>query len=199
MSEYDFVEKPFLDQLAALGWEIIDQGSGIPGDPRESCRESFRDVILKQQFFDSVRAINATDKGQEWLTDHQLEELLGQITGQPGNSLVAANEAIQNLLYRTQVDKNEATGEEYPNVKLIDFDHPERNHFVAINQFRIDTPGTAKKCIIPDIVLFVNGLPLVVVECKDQNTFTANPLHEAFKQLMRYSNQRQETHDAGPN
>ena len=84
-----------------------------------------------------------------------------------------------------------------PNVKLIDFEHPERNHFLAINQFRIDTPGAGKGFIIPDIVLFVNGLPLVVVECKDANEFTANPMDEAFQQLMRYSDQREETKLAG--
>jgi len=197
MSEYSYVEKPFLDQLAALDWDVIDQGLGIPQDPAASHRSSFRDVVLRDDFLDAVRRINTTDTGQTWLTDHQLDELLGQITGQPGNSLLAANEAIQQLLYRTQVDENGVTGEEYPDVKLIDFEHPERNSFLAINQFRIDTPGTGKEFIIPDIVLFVNGLPLVVVECKDQNVFTANPMTEAFKQLMRYSDQRQETHDAG--
>ena len=197
MSEYSYVEKPFLDQLAALDWDVIDQGLGIPQDPAVSHRSSFRDVVLRDDFLDSVRRINTTDTGQTWLTDHQLDELLGQITGQPGNSLLAANEAIQQLLYRTQVDENGVTGEEYPDVKLIDFEHPERNSFLAINQFRIDTPGTGKEFIIPDIVLFVNGLPLVVVECKDHNVFTANPMTEAFKQLMRYSDQRQETHDAG--
>ena len=197
MSEYSYVEKPFLDQLAALDWEVIDQGTGIPQDPAASGRTSFKEVVLTDRFHDAVRSVNITDDGQTWLTDYQLEELLDQITSQPGSSLLAANEAIQKLLYRTQVDKNDVTGEEYPNVKLIDFEHPERNHFVAINQFRINTPGTGKDFIIPDIVLFVNGLPLVVVECKDQNEFTANPMHEAFKQLMRYSDQRQETHDAG--
>ena len=43
-------------------------------------------------------------------------------------------------------------------VKLIDFAHPECNRFHAINQFRVDTPGGVKSCIIPDIVLFVNGI-----------------------------------------
>lgn len=197
MSEYSYVEKPFLDQLATLDWDVIDQGQGIPQEPAASHRSSFRDVVLRDDFLDAVRRINTTDTGQTWLTDHQLDELLGEITGQPGNSLLAANESIQQLLYRSQVDKNEVTGEEYPDVKLIDFEHPEHNHFLAINQFRIDTPGTGKEFIIPDIVLFVNGMPLVVVECKDQNVFTANPMTEAFKQLMRYSDQRQETHDAG--
>ena len=111
--------------------------------------------------------------------------------------MVEANEAVQKLLYRTQVDVNELTGEQYPNVKLIDFEHPERNHFLAINQFRIDTPGGVKDFIIPDIVLFVNGIPLVVIECKEANEFTSNPMFEAFQQLLRYSDQREETKLAG--
>ena len=75
-------------------------------------------------------------------------------------------------------------------VQLIDFAHPERNVFHAINQFRIDTPGCVKSCIIPDIVLFVNGIPLVVVEAKIGDATTANPMHEAFEQLLRYRNGR---------
>ena len=51
-------------------------------------------------------------------------------------------------------------------VNLIDFVYPERNQFQAINQFRVDAPGCVKGFIILDIVLFVNGLPLVVVEAK---------------------------------
>ena len=80
--------------------------------------------------------------------------------------------------WKPTVDENELTGEQNPDVHLIDFQHPGRNHFVAINQFRIDTPGKVKEHIRPDIVLFVNGLPLVVVECKDSNEFTANPMYE---------------------
>ena len=105
MSEYDYVEKPFLDQLAALGWQVIDQGSGIPQNPARSHRTSFREVILNNVFRDSVRAINTLPDDQPWLTVKQLDELLDQITHQPGNSLFEANEAILKLLYRTQVDE----------------------------------------------------------------------------------------------
>jgi len=52
-----------------------------------------------------------------------------------------------------------------PLVRLIDFDIPENNHFLAINQFRIDTPGAVRQFVIVDIMLFVNGIPLAVVEC----------------------------------
>jgi type I restriction enzyme R subunit len=108
-----------------------------------------------------------------------------------------ATEAVQQLLFKAQVDRNELTGEADPVVRLIDFEHPERNRFHAINQFRIDTPGCVKRCIIPDIVLFVNGIPLVVVEAKIGDANTANPLHAAFEQLLRYRNGRPETRSAG--
>lgn len=197
MSERSFVEKPFLDQLASLDWQVLDQGPGVPTDPTKSLRTSFREVILGGVFQQSLHEINRTEQGQPWLTDKQIEDLIDEILSQPAKNLVEANEAVLKLLYRAQVDVNEITGEQYPNVKLIDFEHPERNHFLAINQFRIDTPGAGKDFIIPDIVLLVNGLPLVVIECKDANEFTANPMYEAFQQLMRYSDQREETKQAG--
>ncbi len=92
-----------------------------------------------------------------WLTDRQLEDLGSQILRQPNRTLLEANEAIQKLLFKAQVDLNEETGESDPVMKLTDFEHPE-NLFHAINQFRIDTPGCVKNFIIPDIVLFVNGM-----------------------------------------
>jgi type I restriction enzyme R subunit len=197
MSEYKFVEKPFLDQLYQLGWDIIDQGQTYPTDPAVSLRTSFREVFLKDKFLEHVRAINKTDDGCTWLTDKQLEDLFQEVSGNTVGSLIEINEAVQKILYRTQTDENELTGEKDPNVKLIDFENPLNNHFLAINQFRIDTPGCVKSCIIPDIVLFVNGIPLVVVEAKDINQIESNPMFEAFKQLMRYSGQRKETHEAG--
>lgn len=69
-------------------------------------------------------------------------------------------------MYRVEVAGDSANhdGRE-KSVAVIDFEHPERNDFLAINQFRVDVPGE-KTFISPDIVLFVNGVPLVVVECK---------------------------------
>ena len=76
MSEYLHVEKPFLDQLAALGWEVVDQGCGtIPSDPAASLRTSFRQWILPEVFRESVRAINLTDDAEPWLTARQLDDL----------------------------------------------------------------------------------------------------------------------------
>ncbi len=198
MSEYLHVEKPFLDQLADLGWRVTDQGHGIiPSNPAGSLRTGFREWILPDIFRDSIRSINPTSDGTAWLTNHQLDDLRDQIRRQPNRTLLEANEASQALFLKAQVDRNEVTGEVDPVVRLFDFDHPERNRFDAINQFRIDTPGCVKKFIIPDIVLFVNGIPLVVVEAKIGDANTANPLYAAYEQLLRYRNGRTETVESG--
>jgi type I restriction enzyme R subunit len=198
MSEYYYVEKPMLDQLAALGWKVTNQGQGVISSvPDASIRSSFRECILPDVFREAVKSINLTEDGKPWLTDRQLDDLQDQILRQPTHTLLEANEAVQSLFLKAQVDVNEITGESDPVVKLIDFTHPERNQFHAINQFRVDTPGRVKSFIIPDIVLFVNGMPLVVIEAKIGDQNTANPLHAAFVQLQRYRNDRPETRDAG--
>lgn len=197
MSEYTEVELPFLQQLAELGWTVIDHGPGVPQDAAASLRRNFRQWLLPEVFDDAVRAINRTDDGLAWLTNRQLEDLRGQLLRHPNRSLLEANEAVQAMLFKAQVDSNELTGEPDPVVRLIDFHTPGNNQFHAINQFRVDTPGCVKACIIPDIVLFVNGIPLVVVECKKGSETCANPMQEAFVQLQRYMRRRKETEASG--
>jgi type I restriction enzyme, R subunit len=197
MSEYSEVELPFLQQLAELGWTVIDHGPGVPQDAAASLRGNFRQWLLPEVFDDAVRAINRTDDGLAWLTKRQLEDLRSQLLRYPNRSLLEANEAVQAMLFKAQVDCNELTGESDPVVRLIDFHTPGNNLFHAINQFRVDTPGCVKACIIPDIVLFVNGIPLVVVECKKGSETCANPMQEAFVQLQRYMRRRKETEASG--
>jgi len=197
MSEYTEVEQPFLQQLTTLGWTAIDQGQEIPQNPSKSLRQTFRQWLLPEVFARAVAAINTTAAGVSWLTDKQLHDLHDQILRQPNRTLLEANEAIQKLLFKSQVDVNEITGEQDPVVQLIDFANPENNQFHVINQFRIDTPGCVKQFIVPDIVLFVNGIPLAVVECKKGGPTCANPMNEAFEQLQRYMNRRNATRQHG--
>lgn len=193
MAEYKRVEKPFLENLKALDWTVIDQGNfGIPQDPSKSLRTTFKEVTLKEEFLKAVKRINTFD-GKEWLTDKQTEDLyLDVIANERSNlSLLEANKKVFEKLIgksKTTVDQNELTGEQNPLVKLIDFDNWSNNSFVAINQFLVETPGGARQSIIPDIVLFVNGLPLGVVECKDVDV--SDPISESINQIMRYANTR---------
>ncbi|MEX2579582.1 MAG: type I restriction endonuclease [Verrucomicrobiales bacterium] len=74
-------------------------------------------------------------------------------------------------------------------IRYIDFENPENNDFLVINQFKVEL-GSGRGNVIPDAVLFVNGLPLVVVECKSPGI--ESPMEAAIDQLLRYSNQRKE-------
>lgn len=192
MAEYINVEKPFLDKLRQLGWQVIDQGLGVPQDPEKSLRENFKQVLLPSVFKNSIKAINKTADGREWLTDKQLDELLTEIQSFSGRTLHEANKEIHRLLIKgTTVNKNELTGEQNPTVRLVDFKNYNKNSFIAINQFRLLTPGASRTGIIPDIVLFLNGLPIVVVEAKDFEV--AEPLSEAYLQVVRHTKKSQRT------
>ena len=137
MSEYTFVEKPFLTQLHNLGWDIIEHPNGvIPTDPTVSLRNDFKEVMLKDTFKTSLKKINATDSGIEWLNDSQLEELYTVLSEHSHKELLEANKEVFELLIgkeRTTVDRNEITGEEYPSIKFIDFKEPENNDFLAMS------------------------------------------------------------------
>ena len=187
MAEYINVEKPFLDKLRLIGWEVYDNGAGgVPEDPTESFRTSFKEAILKGKFETAIKKLNP------WITNEQFNYCFEKIAEQGHKDLLTANKDIFNLLLKgiTLPGINEQTGIDNPTVHLVDFVDYKNNSFIAINQFRVDTPNRAKKCIIPDIVCFVNGMPFVVIECKD--LYTPGPLSESFRQIGRYSNQRED-------
>jgi len=191
MPEYINVEKPFLDKLRQLDWQVIDQGQGVPQEPAKSLRENFKQVLLPLEFKKAIKKINITPDGREWLTDKQLDEILFEIQNFGGKSLHEGNKEVHRLLLKgTSVSRNELTGEQDPSVRLVDYKNYANNSYIAINQFRLLTPGASRQGIIPDIVLFLNGLPVVVVEAKDFDV--AEPLSEAFLQVTRYANTRQD-------
>lgn len=185
MSEYTNVERPFLEKLREIKWQVIDKGNGgIPQDPAESMRTSFNEIVLKEEFYKKLKELN------DWITDEQKAYCYRKIT-EIDKPLIDANHEIHNMLLEGihLPTKNEVTGDDNPTAKIINFDNYKKNSFIAINQFRVDTNNT-KPFIIPDIVCFVNGLPLVVIECKDEDV--SEPMSEAYDQIKRYANQRVE-------
>jgi hypothetical protein len=110
MSEYHHVEKPFLTQLASLGWTVIDQGHSLyPFDPAPTLRENFREILLPNVFRDSIRSLNRTSNGDEWLAARDLDDLANQLLRHPARTLLEANEAVHKLFFKAQVDRNELT------------------------------------------------------------------------------------------
>lgn len=183
LDEYSHVEKPFLEQLTGLGWDVLELQ--MQQEPGQSFRTSFSEVVLKPKLRVALVKINP------FLTPAQVDELERKITTFQKNSLLENNQQVLHyLLENTTVSKNEQTGELSPTVRFIDFDNLENNNFVAISQFKVSVTGTDHH-IIPDMVLFINGLPVVVVEAKSSKV--KEPIPEAIDQLMRYSEQRGDT------
>ncbi len=181
LDERNHVEKPFLDQLSGLGWQVID--CDTKQHPADTFRESFTEVAMLPVLREQLKAINP------WLEDDQVEEVVKQLTASfPGTGLIQNNQhVLQLLLENTSVGENRKTGEKSPTVRFVDFKHRDNNRFIAVCQFKVRIIGTEHH-IYPDIVLFLNGLPVVVVECKSPKV--KEPIPEAIDQLLRYSEQR---------
>jgi type I restriction enzyme, R subunit len=192
-TEYTEVELPLLHQLAAMEWSCIE---GSKTDPAVTERESFRDVILSGRLRGALRRINLDGNGNEWLDESRVAQAEATLLRPTALKLIEANQEVTGLLLTgTTVDGVEGQdGGRGKAVHYIDWENPERNDFLAVNQFRVDEPGgQAHKYVVPDIVLFVNGIPLVVIECK--SPYITEPAADAIDQLQRYANQRTRVHD----
>jgi type I restriction enzyme, R subunit len=174
------VEQALLDQLNALGY-TIEREQDIGPDGHRPERESHDEVILKQRFEDAVARLN------------------------PGLPLEARQDAIRRVMQSelpSQLEENrrlhklmtEGVDVEYyandgtltaGKVALIDFEHPEQNDWLAVSQFMVINGQNNRR---PDVVVFVNGLPLGVIELKAPGSAGAHLLG-AFNQLQTYKQQ----------
>lgn len=183
LDEKSYVEEPLLHQLETmpgLHWKVLRLDNYQV--PEETQRTDFSQVIMKEDLAAAIRKINT------WLEEDQVQEVMDKVTRFESDNLLQNNElALELLLKGTSVTENRKTGEKSPNVFIVDFDHPENNSYVAVSQLKVRIPGTDKH-IYPDIVCFLNGLPVVVIECKSPKA--KEPIPEAIDQLMRYCEQR---------
>lgn len=187
INERNYVEKPFLDELEKLGWTIIDLDKDVLKRrqvPMDSFRNNFSEVILQSKLVEALKKINP------WMEKDQIDEVIKKIANQGQMSLIEANEKIHSLyVENTTVNKNRKTNQVSPTVRYIDFRNPVNNNYTAISQFKVRILGSENH-IIPDITLFINGLPITVIECKSPKT--KEPIPEAIDQILRYSEQRGE-------
>lgn len=197
--ELDDVEKPFVAQLQALGWTYTE---GSLDTPALTGRSSFTEVIQEGVLRERVRALNPGPDGQPWLDDARLSEAVAAITRLGTHKLIEANQKATELLIKglTVEGLPGWVGGRGQTIRFIDWDTPANNRFTVVNQYRVDCPpgfNSAKAFIVPDLVLLVNGLPLVVVECK--SPAIPEPLVDAVDQLRRYSNQRKAAFEVDEN
>lgn len=188
--EYTLVEKPLIEQLKGMGWLHLEGApldAVVPTDPRLSGRRGFGEVLLEDKVRAALLRLNRDLQGAEWLDEGRINTAVSALTRNHLGGLLEVNRAVTEILLKG------ATVDGIPgwddgksrSVSYIDWQHPENNEFTVVNQFRVDIPG-GRGSIVPDAVLFVNGIPLVVVECKKT---TETDLGVAVGQMRRYAEQ----------
>lgn len=193
LDELNVVERPLLCQLGVMGWTHVEGADEDPSTGRKDYhllgRTDFQQTLLRDRLEAALLRLNRNDDGSEWLDQHRIHQALSQLERPTAHDFIAINEELHEKIVRG-VNVSGPDGEHERRVRFIGFEENDPNEFVAVNQFRVDPPGAVgdRGYIVPDIVLFVNGLPLVVIEAK--SPAVADPIATAIDQMRRYSNRR---------
>jgi type I restriction enzyme, R subunit len=172
----DDIEQLAIEELQALGYHYI-YGPDIAPDGEFPERESYKDILLKNRLKAAISKLNPLIP-----LDAQLDAF-NQIQRINSPDMLTNNEQFHTLLtdgINVVYQKNgEQRGDK---VWLVDFNEPANNEFLVVNQYTIIEENTNKR---PDIILFVNGIPLVVIELKNAVDENAT-VKSAYKQLETY-------------
>jgi type I restriction enzyme R subunit len=170
------IEKLAISLLEHQGYTYIN-GVQLAPDAADMERTSFEEVVLKQRLEDAVRSINPMIP-----LDAQ-QDAVKQILRIASPDVLSNNESFHRLLTEGIPVTKRVNGQERGDrVFLIDFENPLHNEFLVVNQFTIVENGVNKR---PDIILFVNGLPLIVIELKNA-TDDKTTIQSAFRQIETY-------------
>jgi len=171
------VEQAALAWLESLGYTVLAGPEIAPGEPRAE-REHYGQVVLETRLRQALELLNPG------LSTDAIDEAFRKLVRPEFPSLLKNNHAFHRMLIEgvpVEVER-EGSPHGYHPVQVIDFESPENNDFVAVNQFTVVENSRERR---PDIVLFVNGLPLAVIELKNPADETATLL-SAFNQLETY-------------
>ena len=179
ISESD-IELAALEWLGSLGYPVLFGPNLAPGEVAAE-RDSFDQVVLARRVRDAIRALNPA------LPQEACDDAYRKLTRPDSPSLVGTNRSVHRMLIDgVEVEYRRPDGTiAGERARLIDFDNVGANDWLAVNQFTVIEGGHNRR---PDIVLFVNGLPLAVVELKNPGVESAT-VWSAFQQLQTYKHQ----------
>jgi len=170
------IEKLTIGKLKAQDYDYIF-GPTIAPDGDSPERDRWNDVVLVDRFKQAVHFLNP-----QILADAR-EQAIREVLHIASPDLITNNEKFHRYLTDGVEVEFQSDGiTRGDKVWLIDFEEPENNEFLIVNQFTVIEENVNKR---PDVVLFVNGLPLVVIELKNPADENAT-IHSAFKQLETY-------------
>jgi type I restriction enzyme, R subunit len=142
-------------------------------------RASFKEVLLKNRIRRAINELNPT------IPQSARDQAIKDVLNVSNPSLISTNESFHEMLIEgVNAQYLSDSGMRGTRVQLIDFDNPSQNEFLVVNQFTVEEDGKHKR---PDVILFINGIPLVVIELKNP-TDTNATVKKAFRQLSNYKN-----------
>ena len=168
-TENSLVEEPFVQKLQSRGWKFV------PADELE--RESFEEPLLTSQLVRCLKRIN------EWMGDEEIKQVLNELKLRSAQGIEDSKKIIN--YFKGFADglhiKHEKT-RELKKVLFFDYENLQNNEFIISRQV-VYRRGDRE--IRADIMLYINGIPLVNIECKNPASFSESWL-DAYKDIMKY-------------
>lgn len=197
LNELNHAENPARDLLERLGYAFVPREVLAPE------REDERGVLLTGRLQAALMRLN------EWMTEDQAQRVIFNLQHIDATGMARNQRIHEYLVYGMPLTVDRGGRQETPTVRFIDFDHPEPgaglNEYVVTTQFRVRrgnergsdrTTEDDERVVKPDLVLFVNGIPLVVMEAKSPSLLEVWRA-KAVRQLLRYQEAGPEWHGTG--
>ncbi|MEI8361372.1 MAG: type I restriction endonuclease subunit R [bacterium] len=167
------IEEFVIELLEAQGFDYLSP------ENQEVERPDLGEVVLRNRLKQAIDRLNPS------LPAEAKEQALRMALNLPSQNLMENNESFHRLLTEgIEIEVMGADGIKGDKVRLVDFDEVDNNEFLVANQFTVTENNITKR---PDVILFVNGLPLVVIELKNPVDENAT-VQKAFTQLQNYKN-----------
>lgn len=174
-NELHLSEDPAVELLQGLGYAFV------PSEKLEEERGSLRAVILFPRLASALKKLNP------WLSEDNIKKAIRSISHVQAANLLEANEKIHTILTHgisLEQDIGDGQGKKGHTVHFIDYENTGNNELTVTRQFKVSRLGAIQQNIIVDVMVFVNGIPLVVIECKSPTIH--EPIEKGVEQLTRY-------------
>ena len=173
------LEKLCLDWFRENSWDVV-YGPNIAPDSYKPERSNYHEVVLKRYLNDALKRIN------KHLPASAIEQAIARVLKPDSLDFTTSNRTSHRLLLEgVPVEYRKDDRTIHDRAFLIDFENLANNSFLAVNQFTIQGIKQPRR---PDIVCFINGLPIAVLELKSPNAENAD-IWSAFNQMQTYKNE----------
>ncbi len=176
LNEYELSEKPAIEDFKELGYEY-KHGSEISPSGENPERNSLSEVVLREILRKKLREFNPQ------VPDSAIEEAMAELLGFNSPKVIKNNRNFHEKLIGGIHVEYERGGEQIGDfIDVINFEEPQENDFLITNQFSIQIGNNTKR--IPDILIFINGLPIGIIENKNPTDKNAT-IQSAYRQVTK--------------